>query len=158
MRQSSEFRDDLARRTCLLINLDESIEVRKLLLTSFLESLAHFRSMLPVVPKNCAGVAQFVGSRDNQSGFRFPAPAVDLRRLPRLPFLLLLAVNFKAVTTASRYVGDLFCKSKVVSKPWQDFQSSHVPAVNRQLKSAGLTELHLEGALPASSQAKGNSE
>jgi hypothetical protein len=46
----------------------------------------------------------------------------------------------------------------VVSKPWRDFQSSHVPAVNRQLKSAGLTELHLEGALPASSQAKGNSE
>jgi formate hydrogenlyase subunit 4 len=34
----------------------------------------------------------------------------------------------------------------VVSKPRQDFQSGHVPAVNRQLKSAGLTELHLEGA------------
>lgn len=112
--------------------------------------------MLPVVLKNYAGVAQFVGSRDNQSRFRFPAQAVDVGRLPRLPFLLLLAVNFKAVTTAFRYVAELF--SKVFSKPWQDFQSSDVPAINRQLKSAGLTELHLEAALPASSQANGNNE
>lgn len=72
------------------------------------------------------------------------------------PFLLLLAVNFKAVTTAFRYVAELF--SKVFSKPRQDFQSSDVPAINRQLKSAGLTELHLEAALPASSQANGNNE
>jgi hypothetical protein len=46
----------------------------------------------------------------------------------------------------------------VFSKPWQDFQSSDVPAINRQLKSARLTELHLEAALPASSQASGNNE
>jgi len=85
MRQSTEFRDDLARRTCPHVNLDEFTEIRKLLLSSRLESLPHFRSMLPVVPKNWAGVAQFVGSRDNQSGFRFPAQAVDVGRLPRLP-------------------------------------------------------------------------
>jgi hypothetical protein len=45
-----------------------------------------------------------------------------------------------------------------IGKPWQDFQSSDVPAINLRLKSAGLAELHLEAAIPASSQANGNDE
>ena len=84
-RRGSEFRFCRFPDPRLLINLDEFIKIRKLLLTSRLESLPHFRSMLPVVLKNWAGVAQFVGSRDNQSGIRFPGQAVDVGRLPRLP-------------------------------------------------------------------------
>jgi len=45
-----------------------------------------------------------------------------------------------------------------VWKLWQEFQTTDVPALNRQLKSAGVTELHLEAALPTSSGDAGNDE
>jgi len=45
-----------------------------------------------------------------------------------------------------------------VLKLWQQFLATDVPALNRQLKSAGLTELRLEAALPASSEDGGNNE
>jgi len=45
-----------------------------------------------------------------------------------------------------------------VQKLWQEFQASDVPALNRQLKSAGLAELHLEAALPSTTEDGGNDE
>jgi photosystem II stability/assembly factor-like uncharacterized protein len=45
-----------------------------------------------------------------------------------------------------------------VLKLWQQFLATDVPALNRQLKSAGLTELRLEAALPSSSEDGGNNE
>lgn len=45
-----------------------------------------------------------------------------------------------------------------VLKLWQEFQATDVPALNRQLKSAGLTELHLEAAASSSSEESGNDE
>ena len=45
-----------------------------------------------------------------------------------------------------------------ILKLWQEFQATEVPALNRQLKSAGLTELHLEAALATSSEDDGNNE
>jgi hypothetical protein len=43
-------------------------------------------------------------------------------------------------------------------KLWQEFQATDVPTLNRQLKSAGLTELRLEAALPSMSADEGNNE
>ena len=45
-----------------------------------------------------------------------------------------------------------------VLKLWQEFQATDVPALNRQLKSAGLTELRLEAALFSGSGDEGNNE
>ena len=45
-----------------------------------------------------------------------------------------------------------------VLKLWREFQATDVPALNRQLKSAGLTELRLEAALPSRSEDGGNDE
>ncbi|HEY6943845.1 MAG TPA: hypothetical protein VI431_01800, partial [Candidatus Acidoferrum sp.] len=45
-----------------------------------------------------------------------------------------------------------------VLKLWQEFQATDVPALNRQLKSAGLTELRLEGTPSSSSEDDGNNE
>ncbi|HKW62632.1 MAG TPA: hypothetical protein VJN89_08820 [Candidatus Acidoferrum sp.] len=45
-----------------------------------------------------------------------------------------------------------------VLKLWQEFQATDVPALNRQLKSAGMTELHLEAAVPTSAGDGGNDE
>jgi hypothetical protein len=53
-------------------NLDEFIEIRKLLLTSPLESLPHFRSMLPVVRKNCPGVDSFSAPETTRAAFDSP--------------------------------------------------------------------------------------
>ena len=43
-------------------------------------------------------------------------------------------------------------------KLWQDFQSSDLPALNRQLKSAGLLELQPASARPAGSEGDGDIE
>jgi photosystem II stability/assembly factor-like uncharacterized protein len=43
-------------------------------------------------------------------------------------------------------------------KLWQEFQATEVPALNRQLKSAGLTELHIEATPPSGSEEDGNYE
>jgi hypothetical protein len=48
--------------------------------------------------------------------------------------------------------------SSAVLKLWQEFQAADVPALNRQLKSAGLAELHLEAAPASSSENDGNNE
>lgn len=45
-----------------------------------------------------------------------------------------------------------------ILKLWQEFQATDVPILNRQLKSAGLAELHLEAALPSSSALGGSHE
>jgi hypothetical protein len=45
-----------------------------------------------------------------------------------------------------------------VVKLWQEFQTTDVPALNRQLKSAGLSELHLEAAAHFSAEDGGNDE
>ena len=45
-----------------------------------------------------------------------------------------------------------------VLKLWQEFQATEVPALNRQLKAAGLTELHLEATPPSTSEDGGNDE
>ena len=48
--------------------------------------------------------------------------------------------------------------SSAILKLWQEFRATDVPTLNRQLKSAGLAELHLEAALPSSSADSGNNE
>jgi hypothetical protein len=45
-----------------------------------------------------------------------------------------------------------------VLKLWQEFRTTDVPALNRQLKSAGLTELHLDAVLRTNSEDRGNNE
>ena len=45
-----------------------------------------------------------------------------------------------------------------VLKLWHELQATDVPALNRQLKSAGFTELHLEGEFPSGSEDDGNNE
>ena len=48
--------------------------------------------------------------------------------------------------------------SSAVLKLWQEFQATDVPALNRKLKSAGLTELRLEATPSSSSEEDGNYE
>jgi len=45
-----------------------------------------------------------------------------------------------------------------VLKLWQEFQTTDVPALNRQLKSAGVAELHLQASASAGSDDGGNDE
>lgn len=45
-----------------------------------------------------------------------------------------------------------------VVKLWQEFLATDVPALNRQFKSAGLTELHLDAKTPSNTEEGGNDE